>query len=157
MMLLGAYRDARRDEGVARLRRLLALRAMAATGMSQREIADALGVTQPAVSQQLKAARELDAVDPEPLVEAAGPVLTALAAERGYSRLAVFGSLARGQAARDSDIDLLVQAPEGTSTFDFLRLRQLIENVLGREVDLVSYGGLKPVLDDDIRREAVLL
>ena len=157
MGLLAAYRDARRDEGVARLRRLLVLRAMAATGMSQREIADALGVTQPAVSQQLKAARELAAVDLDLLVEAAGPVLTALAAEHGYSRLAVFGSLARGQATRDSDVDLLVQAPEGTSTFDFLRFRQLIEKVLGREVDLVSYGGLKPAVDDDIRREAVLL
>ena len=157
MDLLVAYQAACRDEGIARLRRLLALRAMAATGMRQREIADALGVTQPAVSQQLKAARELDAVDLELLVEAAGPVLTALAAEHGYSRLAVFGSLARGQATRDSDVDLLVQAPEGTSTFDFLRFRRLIEKVLGREVDLVSYGGLKPVVDDDIRREAVLL
>ncbi len=157
MSLLAAYRDARRDEGVARLSRLLSLRAMAATGMNQREIADSLGVSQPAVSQQLKTARELGGVDPELLVEAAGPVLTALAAERGYSRLAVFGSLARGQATRDSDIDLLVEAPEGTSTFDFLRFRRLLEKVLGREVDLVSYGGLKPVVDDDIRREAVLL
>ena len=157
MSLLAAYLDARRDDGVARLRRLLSLRAMVAMGMSQREIAEAVGVTQPAVSQQLKAARELDAVDPELLVEAAAPILTELEAERGYSRLAVFGSLARGQATRDSDIDLLVQAPEGTSTFDFLRFRRLIEEVLGREVDLVSYGGLKPVVDDDIRREAVLL
>ena len=157
MGLLAAYLAARRDEGVARLRRLLALRAMAATGMSQRQIAEDLGVTQPAVSQQLKAARELDAVDLELLVEAAGPVLPAWAAERGYSRLAVFGSLARGQATRDSGVDLLVQAPEGTSTFDFLRFRRLIERVLGREVDLVSYGGLKPAVDDDIRREAVLL
>jgi predicted nucleotidyltransferase len=157
MTLLVAYADARRDEGIMRLRRLLALRAMVAVGMSQRQVADALGVSQPAVSQQLKAAREIDAVDPEVLLEAAAPVLTALAAERGYSRLAVFGSLARGQATRDSDIDLLVEAPAGTSSFDFLRFRQLIENVLGREVDLVSYGGLKPVVDDDIRREAVLL
>jgi hypothetical protein len=94
-------------------------------------------------------------VNPEVLLEAAGPVLTALAAENGYSRLAVFGSLARGQATRDSDIDLLVEVPEGTSTFDFLRFQQRLENVLGREVDLVSYGGLKPGLDDDIRREAV--
>jgi predicted nucleotidyltransferase len=153
--LRAPHSDARRDERIARFRRLLELRAMVATGTSQRQIADALGVTQPAVSQQLKAARELDAVDPEVLLEAAGPVLTALAAERGYSRLAVFGSVARGRATRDSDIDLLVEAPEGTSTFDFLRFRQLIENVLGRDVDLVSYGGLKPGLDDDIHRDAV--
>jgi uncharacterized protein len=154
---LAAYSAARRDEWIARLRRLLALRAIAATGMSQRQVAEALGVTQPAVSQQLKAARELDGVDTEVLLEAAGPVLTALAAEHGYSRLAVFGSLARGQATGDSDIDLLVEAPEGTSTFDFLRFRRLLENVLGRKIDLVSYGGLKPVVDDDIRREAVML
>jgi predicted nucleotidyltransferase len=67
----------------------------------------------------------------------------------------VVGSLARQEATPDSDIDLLVEVPEGTSTFGFLRFRQLIEKVLGREVDLVSYGGLKPGLDDDIRREAV--
>ena len=46
---LVAYQAARRDEGIARLRRLLALRAMAATGMRQREIADALGKSVPAV------------------------------------------------------------------------------------------------------------
>lgn len=69
----------------------------------------------------------------------------------------MFGSVARHQARRDSDIDLLVEAPEGTSSFGFIRFRQFIEQILGREVDLVSYGGLKRGLDDDIRREAVLL
>ncbi|MDP9443034.1 MAG: nucleotidyltransferase domain-containing protein [Actinomycetota bacterium] len=157
MHLLAEYRDARRDEDIARLRRVLALRAMVATGMSQRQIAEELGITQPAVSQQLKFAPELDDVHPEVLVEAAAPILKALAAERGYSRLAVFGSVARHQARKDSDIDLLVEAPEGTSSFGFIRFKQLIEQVLGREIDLVSHGGLKAKLDDDIRREAVLL
>ncbi len=157
MHLLAEYRDARRDEDISRLRRVLALRAMVATGMSQRQIAEELGITQPAVSQQLKFAPELDDVHPEVLVEAAAPILKALAAERGYSRLAVFGSVARHQARRDSDIDLLVEAPEGTSSFGFNRFKQLIEQVLGREIDLVSHGGLKAKLGDDIRREAVLL
>jgi uncharacterized protein len=157
MALLAEYQDAKRDEQVARLRRVLALRAMAATGMSQRQIADVLGITQPAVSQQLKFGSELDDIHPELLLEAAAPVLKALAAEHGYSRLAVFGSVARHEARKDSDIDLLVEAPEGTSSFDFLRFKQLVEHVLGREVDLVSYGGLKANVDDDIRREAVLL
>lgn len=157
MGLLAEYRDAKRDEQIARLRRVLALRAMAATGMSQRQIAHSLGVTQPAVSQQLKFGPELDDVHPEVLLEAAAPILRALAAENGYSRLAVFGSIARHQARKDSDIDLLVETPEGTSSFDFIRFKQLIEHVLGREVDLVSYGGLQAKLDDDIRREAVVL
>lgn len=157
MTLLAEYHDARRDEDVARLRRVLALRAMGASGMSQRQIAQELGITQPAVSQQLKFAPELDDVHPEVLLEAAVPVLKALASGRAYTRLAVFGSVARHQARQDSDIDLLVEAPEGTSSFGFIRFKQLIEQVLGREIDLVSYGGLKPKLDDDIRREAVLL
>ena len=157
MTLLAEYREARHDEDVARLRRVLALRAMVATGMSQREIAVALGVSQPAVSQQLKAAQDLTRVHPEVLVEAAAPVLRRLAEESRYARLAVFGSVARGEARHDSDIDLLVEAPEGTSSFGFIRFKQLIEQVLGRQIDLVDYGGLKAKLDDDIRREAVLL
>lgn len=157
MTLLAVYRDARRDEDVARLRRVLALRAMVCSGMSQRQIAEALGITQPAVSQQLKFAPELDDVHPEVMLDAAATVLKALASDHGYSRLAVFGSVARHQARPDSDIDLIVEAPEGTSTFGFLRFKHLIERVLGREVDLIEYGGLKPRLDDDIRRDAVLL
>ena len=157
MTLLAEYRDARRDEDIARLRRVLALRAMVATGMSQRQIADALGVTQPAVSQQLKFAPDLGEVRPEILLDAAAPILKELAAENGYGRLAVFGSVARDQARADSDIDLIVEAPKGTSTFGFVRFKQLIEQVLGREVDLIDYGGLKPRIDDDIRREAVPL
>jgi hypothetical protein len=96
-------------------------------------------------------------VHPEVLLEAVAPIPIALAAEHGYSRLAVSGSVARHEARMDSDIDLLVEAPEGTSSFDFIRFKQLIEHVLGREVDLVSYGGLKANVDDDIRCEAVLL
>jgi predicted nucleotidyltransferase len=130
---------------------------MVATGMSQRQIAEALGITQPAISQQLKFAPELDEVHPEVLVEAAAPILKALAEEHGYSRLAVFGSVARHQARTDSDIDLLVEAPEGTSSFGFVGFKHLIEQVLGREIDLVSYGGLKARVDDDIRHEAALL
>lgn len=157
MTLLAEYRTARRDEEVARLRRVLALRAMVETGMSQRQIGDALGVSQSAVSQQLKSGNQLDSVHPQVLLDAAGPVLEALAADLGYTRLAVFGSVARGTASPDSDIDLIVETPAGTSSFGFLRFKHLIENVLGREVDLIDYGGLKPGIDDDIRREAVLL
>ena len=47
--------------------------------------------------------------------------------------------------------------PCPTSSFEFLRFKQLIEEVLGREVDLIDYGGLKPKVDDDLRGEAVLL
>ena len=113
MGLLDVYRDTRRDEELARLRRILALRAMVATGMSQRVIADTLGISQPAVSQQLKFAPDLAGVHPEMLLDAAAPVLKALADAYGYTDLAAFGSVARRQAHQDSDIDLLARRPTG--------------------------------------------
>lgn len=151
------YRAARRDEDVARLRRMLALRAMAETGMSQREIATALGVSQPAVSQQLRGSSVLGDVDPGTLLEAAAPILKQLAADRGFSQLAVFGSVAQGRARQDSDIDLLIAAPTDTSIKDMVAFQEVIEAILGRPVDVVSYGGLKPGIDDDVRREALPL
>src|SRR5665811_770694 len=157
MTLLAEYREARHDEEVARLRRVLALRAMAATGLSQRQIAAELGITQPAVSQQLKFAPDLRVVHPELLLDAAAPILKRVAEDHGYTKLAVFGAVAGRQARPDSDIDLLVEVPEGTSSFGFIRFKQLLEQILGREIDLVSYGGLKPKLDDDIRLDAVAL
>lgn len=157
MTLLAEYRDARHGEDVARLRRVLALRAMLATGMSQRQAAEGLGVSQSAISQQLKFAPALDEVHPEALLDAAAPVLRALAEERGFTELAVFGSVSRKQARPDSDIDLLVKAPALASSFDLVALKMLLEQVLGRRVDLIDYGGLQPSLDEDIRQEAVLL
>ncbi|GAA4908796.1 hypothetical protein GCM10025789_30400 [Tessaracoccus lubricantis] len=157
MLLAQEYRAARRVEDMARLRRVLAIRAMGAIGLSQREMAEQLGISQPAVSQQLKNAPDLVTVDPEQLLEAAAPILKSLALGSGYTDLAVFGSVARGEARPDSDIDLLVKAPPGTSSFDFVEFKLLLEQVLGRTVDLVEYGGLKPHLDDDIRRDAVML
>lgn len=157
MSLVVEYTDARSREESARLRRLLALRALSATGSSQREIARALGVSQSAVSQQLKAARDFADVHPEILLKAASPILVDVARSKGFDRLAVFGSVARGHARPDSDIDLLVEAPAGSAITELVELRDTFREILGRPVDLITYGGLKAVIDDDIRSEAVLL
>lgn len=157
MSLVVEYREARSQENLARLRRLLALRAMTATGSNQREIAANLGISQPAVSQQLKTSRDLATIHPETLLQAAAPILVDLAHQKGFDRLAVFGSVARGQARLHSDIDLLVNAPPGATIKDLLSLRDAFQEILGRPVDLITYGGLKAGIDDDIRREAVPL
>ena len=151
MTLLAQYRAARSAEATARLRRVLALRAMVATGTPQRQVATALGITQPAVSQQLHP-KLLAQVDPQALIEAASPVLRQAAEDRGFTDLAVFGSVARGEARPDSDIDLLVRPPAGTTIRQLQCLRDLFAGILGRPVDLVTYGGLRPGLDDDVRR-----
>ncbi|MGQ0626003.1 MAG: nucleotidyltransferase domain-containing protein [Sporichthyaceae bacterium] len=157
MSLVAEYQTARRGEEIARLRRAIVLRAMAATGMSQRQIAAALGVSQPAVSQQLKAAPDLAQVHPETLIEAASPILKEVAESRGFRDLAVFGSVARRSARKDSDIDLLIRVPRGTAISGMVELQDTFARILGRPIDLVSYGGLKSRIDDDVLREAVLL
>lgn len=157
MGLTDEYRAARHQEKVARLRRLIALRAMLASGMSQRQAAAELGISQPAVCQQLKATAELEQADAATVFEAGAPIIKQLTQERGYSRAWVFGSVARGDAGPQSDIDLMVEPPPGISMFDLARLKLLIDEVLGQDIDLISYTGLKGRIDDDIRRDAVLL
>lgn len=150
------YERARRDAERARLRRVLALRAMLASGESQRRVAARFGVTQPAISYQV-ARERTDGVRPSELIAAGGSVLRQIAEARGFSDLAVFGSAARGDDRPDSDLDLLVQPPQGADVFDMLRLQETLGAVLGRDVDLVSYRGLDPRLDQDILRDKVLL
>ena len=72
---------------------------------------------------------------------------------RGVS-FAVFGSAVRGEETDASDIDLLVRFAPGSSLFDLLHLSDELERILGRPVDVVSEGGLKP-RDEHIRAEAV--
>jgi len=70
--------------------------------------------------------------------------------------LAVFGSAARGQAGPGSDIDLLVDF-ETDARIGFLALAALareLSALLGRRVDLVPKGGLKPFIRDEVLREA---
>lgn len=157
MLLEQEYRSAQAAERAARLRRGMVLRAMRATGSSQRAIAASLGVTQPAISQQLDTAPNPADVPPDVLLDAAAPLLRRIAAERGFTDLAVFGSVARGQSRRDSDIDLLVQPPEHTTITELIELRELFAQILCRSVDLVTYNSLTPGVDDDITREAVPL
>jgi len=157
MFLVERAIAARVDEERARLTRALAVRALVLSGRTQAQVARELGVTQPAVSQLIKGATRVSTLDPSEVLAAAAPVIKDVAESLGFADVAVFGSLARGQAGPESDIDLLVRPPEGAIVADLERLRSILSTLLAREVDVVSYGGLKPDIDDDIRREAILL
>lgn len=63
--------------------------------------------------------------------------------ELGVASLALFGSAARGETREDSDVDVLVQF-EGSATFDrFMDLKLLLEDIIGRRVDLVTEAALR--------------
>jgi uncharacterized protein len=73
----------------------------------------------------------------------------------GVSRLAVFGSIARGEARPDSDVDILVQFSPGSKTFDrFLALSDLLEANLGRRIELITTEALSPFIGSHILAEA---
>jgi hypothetical protein len=69
--------------------------------------------------------------------------------------LAIFGSVRRGSAGPDSDIDMLVRYRETPGLFAFLDLKDYLEELVGRPVDLVTEGALKKQLREQILQEAV--
>jgi hypothetical protein len=73
----------------------------------------------------------------------------------GVARLALFGSVLRGEPRADSDVDLLVQFEPGAKSYDrFLALSELLEARLGRSVELVTTEALSPFLGPRILAEA---
>ena len=72
----------------------------------------------------------------------------------GVRSLALFGSLARGEARPDSDVDLLVEFTEVPGFFGYVGLRDRLAEILGRPVDLVMPSGLKPRIRERVLREA---
>lgn len=76
----------------------------------------------------------------------------------GVSRLEVFGSVTRGDASPDSDIDILYElAPGARLGWDIEKLAEELSALLGRQVDLVSRSALHERLRDDVLSEARLL
>jgi hypothetical protein len=80
--------------------------------------------------------------------------LIALANQHKADNVRVFGSVARGEATDESDVDFLVHFREGASLFDLIDLKEGAERILGVEVDVVSDRGLSPYLKDRILGEA---
>jgi len=71
--------------------------------------------------------------------------------------LAVFGSFARADASQQSDVDVLVTFTEasGWTVFDLVTMKEELEAIFGREVDLVSRRGLE-MSRNHIRKQAIL-
>jgi uncharacterized protein len=82
------------------------------------------------------------------------PEILRVARKHRARRIAVFGSVARGEARPGSDLDLLVDFEPGTSLLDHIGLFQDLEELLGVGVDVVARSALKP-RDEHLRAEAV--
>ena len=73
-----------------------------------------------------------------------------IAANHGASNLRVFGSVARGDDSRQSDLDLLVDMEPERSFLDMVGLSQALEELLERRVDVLTDASLHPALRERI-------
>jgi uncharacterized protein len=76
---------------------------------------------------------------------------------RGVVRAGIFGSVARGEAGEESDVDFLVELEKGRSLVDLAGLRLDLCDLLGRDVDVATPNSLHPKLRERILRELVPL
>lgn len=78
-----------------------------------------------------------------------------MAREFGISRLALFGSTARGEAREDSDVDVLVSFDGGATLRRYMGLSRYLEALLRHPVDLVTENGLRPELRPYVEKDLV--
>jgi len=72
------------------------------------------------------------------------------------TKAGVFGSYARGEQRKDSDIDIVVEINDkNMSLIGFIRLNSALEKILGKKVDLVEYGAIKPLIKEGILGEEI--
>jgi predicted nucleotidyltransferase len=84
------------------------------------------------------------------MVSRLDPIVTILRAQAGELRrrgvvpVSIFGSVARSEDRQDSDVDILVELKPEVGILAFSELRRDLSDIMGRPVDLVTPGGLKP-------------
>lgn len=130
------------------------------SGLTQKEIARAVGRSQPEVSRLVKAYRARSLPETSRLgrlLRQHRDEIITLARAHRVSNVRVFGSVARGEDDESSDIDLLVDLEPRADLLDLAALDIQIEQLLGRPVDIVPTRMLKPRVAASALAEAVAL
>jgi hypothetical protein len=73
-----------------------------------------------------------------------------IATEHGARNIRVFGSQLTDQLRPDSDLDLLIDLAEGRNLLDIVAIKQDLEELLGRRVDVVTEAALSPYIRDEV-------
>ena len=92
-----------------------------------------------------------------PLIQKHRTEILAIAKRRGLRDVRVFGSMARGDADDDSDVDLLVSLPPGISGLALGGLLMDVQDLLHRKVDVLTEGGLHPRIRERVLEESLPL
>ncbi len=73
----------------------------------------------------------------------------------GVTKAGIFGSYARGEQKKKSDVDILVKINKKASLFDVVALKLELEKIIGKGVDLGEYESIKSIIKKNILREEV--
>lgn len=82
------------------------------------------------------------------------PTILKITRKYGVCNVRIFGSFARGEQQKTSDVDLLVDLPKGMTLFELSGLKIDLEEALKRKVDVVSSNAIKPALRSHILADA---
>ncbi|HLD72891.1 MAG TPA: nucleotidyltransferase family protein [Candidatus Nanoarchaeia archaeon] len=85
------------------------------------------------------------------IIKIALPILR----KNGAVKAGIFGSYARGEQTKDSDLDLLVRLKSGKGFFDLIRLERELKLKLNPKVDLITYNSINHLLKERILKEEV--
>jgi predicted nucleotidyltransferase len=77
--------------------------------------------------------------------------------QHDVKRASLFGSFARGEETRDSDLDLLIEFKGQKSLFDLVGLKLALEAKIHRKVDVVTYRALHPAMQNQVLHEQVVI
>ncbi|MBU1204081.1 MAG: nucleotidyltransferase domain-containing protein [Nanoarchaeota archaeon] len=78
------------------------------------------------------------------------PTIKKILIRNHIKKAGIFGSYAAGNPKKNSDIDILIQPPRGTSLIGFVGIKLELEKNLKKKVDLLSYNGINPLLKKQI-------
>lgn len=81
----------------------------------------------------------------------AAPILK----KAGIRRAGLFGSVARGDARDDSDVDILIEHSQPYGLFELVHIKHLLEEALNRKVDVLDYRAIKPRMRSSIMTDEI--
>ena len=101
--------------------------------------------------------RERSGMAGHTLKKKAREAIIGILAGYGARRIAIFGSYARGEAGKKSDIDILVRFAEPKSLIQLVRIEDEIRKAVHMKVDLVTDKAISPYLESSIHRDEVVI